>query len=127
MATPTVAIVGATELRLALGRLGDKAADPAIAQRAAELVATEARDRVPVASGALYATIDVQPALPAALVVAGSPAVPYAGVQEYGWAARGIEARHYLGGAADDQADEVAELYADHVGGLVVDVGRTTP
>lgn len=126
MATPTVELVGATELRLALGRLGDQAADPAVAERAAELVAAEARDRVPVLSGALQDTIAVEPAIPAADVVAGSSAVPYAGVQEFGWPARHIEGSHYLADAAADQADDVAELYAEHVGGLVVDVGRTT-
>lgn len=127
MAGGAVELVGAVELRAALARLGDQADDPKVAQRAAELVADAARDRVPVKSGDLLGTIHVEPALPAAVVVAGSPAIPYAGVQEYGWPARGIEGSHYLEEAADDKADDVAEIYAEHVGGLVVDVGRSSP
>lgn len=127
MAGPTVELVGAAELRLGLRRLGAEAADPAIARRGAELVAQAARDRAPVDTGALQATIGVEVALPSAQVVAGSPAVPYAGVHEYGWPERGIVGQHYLEGAADDQADDVTDLYADQVGGLVTDIERMTP
>jgi hypothetical protein len=126
VAAGAVELVGATELRVALDRLGKGAADPRIAEDAAELVAAEARDLAPYLHGALTDSIRVERALPAATVVAGSSSVPYAGVQEYGWPARGIQGRHYLEGAVHDQADDVTNLYADRVGALVVEVGATT-
>lgn len=124
MAGPSVEVFGLAETRAALGRLGTAASDPAIVTDAAELVAGAARDRVPVVSGALYDSIRVERALPAAVVIAGSPAVPYAGVIEYGWPDRGIAAQHYLGDAADDQADDVGDLFDDRITAAVVDVGR---
>ena len=127
MAGPTVKVVGAAELQAGLRHLGAEAADPDVAKRGAELVVDAARDRAPVASGALVGSIRVEMALPDAAVVAGSPAVPYAGVQEFGWPARGIAGTHYLADAADDQADDVQELYGEHVSALVVDIDRMTP
>lgn len=126
MAGPTVKFVGAAELRVGLRRLGDGADDPDVARRGAELVADEVRERTPVDSGDLVVSIRVEQATPSAAVVAGSPSIPYAGVQEYGWPARNIDAQHYMADAADESADDVTDIYAEHVGGLVIDVGEMT-
>jgi hypothetical protein len=67
-------------------------------RRAADLVAQAARARAPRRSGRLASTIQGRGDREGAAVVVGAV---YAGVQEYGWAARRIPAQPYLNPAAE--------------------------
>jgi hypothetical protein len=122
--TPAGELVGAAETRRALGRMAADLDDPATPHRAAELVMARADDLVPRVSGDLAATLRVVDVEGGAQVVAGSALVPYAGVIEYGWPARGIRPQSYLTAALDQRAEAIHDVYADRVGDLVERVGQ---
>lgn len=75
---------------------------------AAEIVAKDARERAPVASGRLRASIRVTESATGAEV--GSSLV-YAGVQEHGWSGHGIEAHPYLAPAVAAKETETFLIY----------------
>lgn len=92
-----VRLEGAAELRRTLRAAGDDLGDlKAAHQAAAEVVAPAAASAAPFRSGRLAASVRGSGTKTAAQVRAGSARVPYAGVQEYGWPARGIVAQPYL-------------------------------
>jgi hypothetical protein len=92
---------------------------------AADVGVTMARTRAPRRSGALVGTIERTAITDGSQIVAGSPLVPYAGVINYGWSDRNIEAQPFL----PDEGD-VAELtapYVDRVNDLVRTFDREAP
>lgn len=119
---PAVRVEGAAEFRRAIARMAADLETPDFHRDAGELVRDRALERVPRVSGDLASTIDVVVGADGSELVAGSAAVPYAGVIEYGWPERGIEAQHYL--TDDHDPAEVHDVYADQVGELVKRVGR---
>lgn len=121
---PAVEVTGVKEFQRAIGRMRDDVESPELHRRPAEAVRDRARDLVPRVSGALGDTIDVVVTLEGAEVVAGSPTVPYAGVIEYGWPDRNIEADRYLRDAASEGDGAVTDRYAARIGQLVERVGR---
>lgn len=121
-----VKVDGVAETRRAFRRAADNAGDIGEGDReAARIVERDAVRRVPVRSGDLRGTIRTV-ALDGggAAVVAGSSTVPYAGVINFGWRERGIEAQRFLD---DRRADEVVEHYEDEVRDLVRTFGRDAP
>jgi phage gpG-like protein len=64
---------------------------------------------VPKLSGRLASTLAASRGGTYATVTAGGGDVPYAGVQEYGWAGHGIAAQPYLRPAADAVTDEAVD------------------
>jgi len=78
-------------------------------------VVARARGKAPRLTGALAGSIRGEGGAEAATITAGYAGVPYAGVQEYGWAVRGIRAQPYLrpavaeseGAAVANTADEL--------------------
>lgn len=121
---PAVQVTGAVEFQRALRRMEDSLGDPAFHRSPAEAARDRVLERVPRVSGALADTVAVVAIDGGSEIVAGSPLVPYAGVIEYGWDARHIEARHYLEGGVADSAGTIHDVYADEVGALVERVGR---
>lgn len=121
-------VQGGPELARAFGRMAERTDQaPEVAQRAAEPIAEAARALAPSRTGALIASIDIVPTDTGATVTAGGPDVPYAGVIEYGWSARNIDAQPYLGPAASGQADAAVGAYRDWVGDLVDRFDRDAP
>jgi hypothetical protein len=98
--------------------------DPATPHKAADLVLARADELVPRVSGDLASTLRVVEVEHGADVVAGSPLVPYAGVIQYGWPARGIAAQPYLTDGLAQRAEAIHDVYADRIGDLVERVGR---
>ena len=101
MAEFTVAVKGLREVVRSLnqyeGAIQDlKEANNAIGSK----VAQTASAIVPQASGALAASVKANKAKQKIQIRAGGAKVPYAGVQEYGWAARNIKAQPFLRRAA---------------------------
>jgi len=84
-------------------------------QEGAEVVAYEAQTIVQVVSAALHDTIRAGGQVAGGVVRAGSSKVEYAGVNHFGWPARGIEPNPFLYEAADNRADEVTEMYYKRV------------
>jgi len=69
----------------------------------------------PNASGALAGSIRANRAKQKVQIKAGGAAVPYAGVIEYGWPARGIEAQPFLRRAAWTDRNYVKEQYSQNI------------
>lgn len=85
-------------------------------KQVAELVAEEARARVPVLSGRLKKSIKAQAQTRSSYVKAGTNArVPYALPIEFGWPSRNIQAQPFIYPAIAAKSDEVVEAYGDAV------------
>ncbi len=113
---PGVRITGLRETVRKLERLGIETQDLKRAfGRISTTVVTDARRDVPVASGALSASIRPGNTKNKSVVRAGYAArVPYAGVINYGWPARGIRPTHFLTDAANTrQAEHVQTIEAE--------------
>jgi hypothetical protein len=69
----------------------------------------------PVLTGALASSVKGNPSAEKAQILAGSAAIPYAGVIEYGWPDRNIDAQPYLNPAVNDNMGYIIEKYNDSI------------
>lgn len=69
----------------------------------------------PVLTGALASSVKGNPSAEKAQIMAGSAAVPYAGVIEYGWPDKNIDAQPYLNPAVNDNMGYIIEKYNDSI------------
>jgi hypothetical protein len=123
---PTVQ--GADELRRALRRMSDRLDDmEGTHASAGEKIATVARAIVPRVSGALADSIEVATTPEGSAVVAGSDLVPYAGVVNYGWPERNIDAQPYLDEAQATAQEDSIDVYRERVEDLVRILDREAP
>lgn len=91
-------------------------------KKAAEIVATEARVRAPVLSGALRSSIKASSGALSASVRAGkgsSVTSIYAPIQEFGWPGHNIAPQPYLYPAIAAKQAEVVDVYAGEVNDLI--------
>jgi len=108
-----VEVVGAAQYARTLRAFGDELQSLTTAHHAAgAAVQTLARGRARRRSGRLAASFTV--AVADTAVTIGSPVV-YAGVQEYGWARRGITPSRALTSALEDSAGRVEQVYTADV------------
>ena len=92
---------------------------------AASIVSDEAKNIVPVRTGALRKSIGARGTNKAATVKAGTAArVPYAGPVHFGWRARGIEPQPFLYEALGDKWREVYTQYDEQLSELVNELNR---
>lgn len=113
MAEFTVSVKGLREVVRSLnqyeGAVQDlKEANNAIGSKVAQTASAIA----PQDSGALAASVKANKAKQKIQIRAGGAKVPYAGVQEYGWAARNIKAQPFLRRAAWTERNYVKEQYS---------------
>lgn len=83
------------------------------------IVVGAAQPNAPTLSGALAGTVRAGRGKTKAVVRAGGAAVPYAGVQHYGWPARGISATHFLSAAVQSTRDQTITALDDGIGELL--------
>ena len=101
MSQYTVKVLGLREVTRSLSQYAGAANDLKDANASiGQKVATEARATTPIKTGALQETVRYNRALKTVQIKAGNARVPYAGVMEYGWPARNIEAQPFLRRAA---------------------------
>ncbi len=123
-----IQVTGAKELRVALKRMGADVKDLSVIHReAAEDVASAARQRAPVLSGALQGSIRAKGTKTRGTVTAGGRGLPYAGPIHFGWPAHSIAPNPFIFDALDARKDEVVQRYERRIGDLVERVGRETP
>ena len=117
MARPTVEIEGLNKLLRALEKLDEEAKQSFkdVGGRVGRLVAEQAREEVPVRSGALRGTIRAANTGRGAKVRAGSKRVPYAGPIHFGWRGRNIQSNRFLYRAVDKKVDVALEMYLEEV------------
>ena len=78
-----------------------------------------AQPHVPTLSGALRGTLRAGRGKTKAVVRAGGRGVPYAGVQHYGWPARGIAASAFLSNAVQSTRGRTFAELEDGIGELL--------
>lgn len=118
----TVTVKGGEALAASLRQAGANIGRmTAASHKAANVVANRARVLCPVASGALRGSIHPVHRLNAFEVVA-SESLPYGAVQEFGWPAHNIRARHYMSGAARDTEPEVTRIYSEEIAKVISQV-----
>jgi len=110
--TTAVTVFGGVELRRALKAAADDTNDLKQMNKAiAEMVAEEARWRVPFRSGDLRRSIKAWGAASKARVTAGNKNVPYAMVNHWGWPQRNIEGTFFITEALDAKRKEILDFY----------------
>lgn len=117
MVRPAVEIEGLNKLLRALEKLDDEAKQSFkdVGGRVGRLVAEQAREEVPVRSGALQRTIRAANTGRGAKIRAGSARVPYAGPIHFGWRARNIKPNNFLYRAVDKKVDVALDIYLEEV------------
>ena len=116
-----VKIEGLTAVQRELVRLGNDAKNdmkPAH-QKAAEIVAQEARPKAPIVTGQLQSTIRAFGRQRAGVVRVGTKTVPYAGPIIFGWPKRHIKANPFIYDAADARRAEVTAAYEERMSHLI--------
>lgn len=83
------------------------------------IVVSAARPGVPTLSGALAGTLRAGRGKTKAVIRAGRAGVPYAGVQHYGWPARGIAAHPFLTDAVQATRGRTFAALDDGIGDLL--------
>lgn len=82
-------------------------------------IAQKASAMAPRLTGALASSVVGNPSADKAQIVAGSAAVPYAGVIEYGWPAKNKEAKPYLNKAVNDNLGYIIQKYEESIKDIV--------
>lgn len=85
----------------------------------ADAVAGDAKQFVPVLSGALSASIRALSSKTSARVRVGGVKIPYAGPIHYGWAQRGIRPQPFLLDAIDKRRGEIKDRYDKLINTLI--------
>lgn len=80
-----------------------------------DTLAQKASAMAPRLTGALASSVKGNPSEEKAQILAGSVAVPYAGVQEYGWPSKNITAQPYLRPAVNDNMNYIIAKYEDSI------------
>lgn len=112
MSQYTVKVLGLNEVTRSLKQYEGAADDLKEANAAiGSKVASTAKATAPYLTGNLASTIRANRAIKSVQIKAGTARVPYAGVIEYGWPARNIEAQPYLRRAAWDNINYVIDQY----------------
>lgn len=83
------------------------------------IVVSAARPNAPALSGALRGTLRAGRGKTKAVVRAGGARVPYAGVQHYGWPARGIKATNFLTDAVQSTRSQTFAALDEGIGDLL--------
>lgn len=111
-----VEVTGLRECVKALKDLGDDLSDLKEANGTlGREIASRASALAPVRSGRLAASIKSNKAAKKVQIKAGSARVPYAGVIEYGWAARNIRPQPYLRKAAFENKNYIKDKYEENI------------
>lgn len=127
MATETVRVSGARELRAALKRAGMECKDLTVVNRlVAQLVAHMASARSPRRSGRLAGSVRPGATTTAAIVRAGGAAIPYAGVIHNGWPAHHIEANPFIDKSAEATKPGWTALYLREMNQIIDRVADST-
>jgi hypothetical protein len=115
-----IEIEGARQLRASMKAAGIDLGDLAAAHaQVSGYVASRAKTVAPHRSGSLAATVRGNKAKTAAVVRAGSAAVPYAGPIHWGWPARHIAAHPFLTAVAAETEPTWTEIYFRAVNQIV--------
>lgn len=112
----SVEIKGLKEATAALNQLG-KALERNLDlnKELSQTLSQKASAMAPRLTGALASSVVGNPSEEKAQILAGSASVPYAGVIEYGWPEKNIQAKPYLRPAVYNNMGYIVEKYNDSI------------
>lgn len=115
--TPTFYVDGLNKLLRALEQLDDEAKNEfkEVGEKVGKFVAEQAREEVPVLSGALRGSIRSVVTGRGAKIRAGSKRIPYAGPIHFGWRSHNIRPNQFLYRAVDKNVDRAVDLYLEEI------------
>lgn len=112
----SVSIRGLDEVKSSLNKLGNALENNLdLNKELSSTLAQKASALAPRLTGALASSVQGNPSEKKAQILAGSSSVPYAGVQEYGWAERNIPAKPYLRPAVYNNIGYIIQKYNDSI------------
>ncbi len=116
MAEADITIKGINEVKATLNKLGkDLESNIELNKELSTTLSQKASAMAPKLTGALASSVQGNPSAEKAQILAGSAAVPYAGVIEYGWPDRNIDAQPYLNPAVNDNMGYIIEKYNESI------------
>lgn len=116
MAEANISIQGVKEVTDSLKRMArDLESNLDLNKELSTNLSQKASAMAPRLTGALASSVQGNPSAEKAQILAGSAAVPYAGVIEYGWPAKNKEARPYLNPAVQNNMGYIIEKYNDSI------------
>lgn len=111
-----VSITGVDEVKATLTRLAkDLESNLELNKELSTTLAQKASTVAPRLTGALASSIVGNPSAEKAQILAGSEAVPYAGVIEYGWPAKNIQAQPYLTKTVNSNMGYIVAKYNENI------------
>jgi hypothetical protein len=116
MAEAEITITGVKEVTDSLKKLGrDLESNIELNKELSANLSQKASAMAPRVTGALASSVQGNPSAEKAQILAGSAAVPYAGVIEYGWPAKNKQAKPYLNPAVNNNMGYIIEKYNDSI------------
>jgi len=111
-----ITITGVKEVKDTLNKLGkDLESNIELNKELSSTLSQKASAMAPRLTGALASSVKGNPSAEKAQILAGSAAVPYAGVQEYGWPEKNINAQPYLRPAVHNNMGYIIEKYNESI------------
>jgi hypothetical protein len=116
MAEANISIQGVKEVTDSLNKMArDLESNIELNKELSTTLSQKASALAPRLTGALASSVVGNPSAEKAQIMAGSAAVPYAGVIEYGWPLKNIEAQPYLNPAVNDNMGYIIEKYNESI------------
>lgn len=116
MAEANISIQGVKEVTDSLNKMArELESNIELNKELSTTLSQKASALAPRLTGALASSVVGNPSAEKAQIMAGSAAVPYAGVIEYGWPDRNIDAQPYLNPAVNDNMGYIIEKYNDSI------------
>jgi hypothetical protein len=116
MAEANITISGVEQVKDTLDKLGkDLESNTELNKELSSTLSQKASAMAPRLTGALASSVKGNPSAEKAQILAGSAAVPYAGVQEYGWPEKNINAQPYLRPAVHNNMGYIIEKYNESI------------
>jgi phage gpG-like protein len=111
-----IRITGVQQVKDTLNKLGDAIkSNEELNKELSTTLAQKASAMAPRLTGALASSVKGNPSAEKAQILAGSNAVVYAGVQEYGWPEKNIKAQPYLRPAVYNNLGYIIEKYNESI------------
>ena len=116
MAEAGITIQGVKEVKDSLNKLArELESNIELNKELSTTLSQKASAMAPKLTGALASSVQGNPSAEKAQILAGSAAVPYAGVIEYGWPAKNKQAQPYLNPAVNNNIGYIIEKYNDSI------------
>ena len=120
MAEANISIQGVKEVTDSLNKMArELESNIELNKELSTTLSQKASAMAPNLTGALASSIVGNPSAEKAQILAGSAAVPYAGVIEYGWPKKNIQAQPYLTTTVNNNLGYIVAKYQNSITGMI--------